>query len=519
MRTLHPDDLAALIASDHTLATVLIERLERGEGERTALVAQLVFNLSVHAGAEESTVYPVVRARVPGGDALADVALAEHQALKEALDVLDREKAGAKADEALARVAAAVRQHVPEEETELLPALRAAVGDDNMLTLGGEFTAAKRKMPTHPHPSAPDQPPGNTLAGAVASLVDKVRDAGSETHRLVGTDASGRLDAQAQAVVDELASLGAKPIEILEPDDARAQPTPADAIKHLLERTHRSAAPEMVASVREYAIPGDAGQIRVRVYDPAPGGARQPVVIYVHGGGWVIADIDTYDASARALALRVPAMVVSIEYRHAPEHRFPAAHDDVLAATQWVMEHVAELGGDPARVAIAGESAGGNMAAATCLSLKRMGLRMPSCQLLVYPVTSTSTDWNSFRENADAQPLHSAMMGWFTKHLLASPAQAHDDRLALLEAPLEDLAGLPPALVITAERDPLLDQAEAFAERLRAAGVDVRAVRYPGVPHEFFGMAAAVDRAAQAQIAAARFLRGAFSSQAAASVR
>lgn len=512
METLAPDDLAALIADDHTLALVLLERLERGEGERAALIAQLIFNLSVHAGAEELAVYPVLRARVEGRAAMADQSLHEHQELKEALAKLDRTRDGAEADEALLRIDAAVRRHAPEEERVMLPALRAAVGRDVMVTLGEEFTAAKRKMPTHPHPMAPDEPPGNTLIDMVANVIDKVRDAGAEHHRLVSTDASGLLDAQAQAVVDELASLGPKPIEILEPADAREQPTPADAIKHLLERRGERATPEDVAAVYERSIATKAGDVRVRIYNPTPRSGPQPVVVYVHGGGWVIADLDTYDASARALARRVPAIVVSVEYRHAPEHRFPAAHDDVLAATRWVMDHVAEIGGDPRRIAIAGESAGGNMAAATCLSLKRMGLRLPRCQLLVYPVTSTSTGWNSFRENVDAQPLHTAMMGWFTRHLLADPSQAHDDRLALLEAPLSDLAGLPEALVITAERDPLLDQAEAFAARLRAAGVEVHAVRYPGVPHEFFGMSAALDRAVQAQVEAARFLRTAFGS-------
>jgi len=275
--------------------------------------------------------------------------------------------------------------------------------------------------------------------------------------------------------------------------------------------------PEPVGAVEDIAIPGPAGDIAARTYRPAgphgsdgSDGAILPVVVYVHGGGWVIADIDVYDASCRGLANRSGAMVVAVEYRHAPEYPFPAAHDDVLAATSWIMANAAQLGGDPARVAIAGESAGGNMAAATCIALAAQGGPAPVFQLLIYPVTSTAMDTVSYAEAADAKPLYSGFMNWFFGQTIASVADLDDPRLNLLGVADMALAGLPPALVITAERDPLRDEGEAFAERLRSAGVAVDALRFEGVCHEFFGAAAVLDQAAKAQEHAATALCSAF---------
>ncbi len=232
--------------------------------------------------------------------------------------------------------------------------------------------------------------------------------------------------------------------------------------------------------------------------------------MYVHGGGWVLADLDVYDATCRSLANRTGALVVSVEYRHAPEHPFPAAHDDVLAATRRVMGHAAEFGGDPTRVAIAGESAGGNMAAATCVAMAAAGEPLPVFQLLIYPVTSTSMDTASYAEAADAKPLYSGLMNWFFGQAIASEADLADPRLNLVSLPREALAGLPPTLVITAERDPLRDEGEAFSDQLRAAGVEVTAMRFEGVCHEFFGAASVLGQAVRAQEEAAKALMSAY---------
>ncbi|MBC7943818.1 MAG: alpha/beta hydrolase fold domain-containing protein, partial [Burkholderiales bacterium] len=177
---------------------------------------------------------------------------------------------------------------------------------------------------------------------------------------------SDKPDPQMQAVLDQLAALGGKPIETLSAEEARKQPTPADAVKALLQKQGKSTAPMPVAKVQDGEIPGPAGPIRARIYTPE-GGGPLPVIVYYHGGGWVIANLDTYDASARALANAAKAIVVSSHYRQAPEHKFPAAHEDAFAAYQWVLNNAVAFNGNPNRVSVVGESAGGNLAAAVAL--------------------------------------------------------------------------------------------------------------------------------------------------------
>jgi acetyl esterase len=317
-----------------------------------------------------------------------------------------------------------------------------------------------------------------------------------------------KADAQLQAVLDELAALGGKPIETLTPAEARRQPTPADAVKRVLAKQGKSTAPEPVAKVENRTIPGPAGNIPVRVYTPS-GAGPMPVVLYIHGGGWVIADLDTYDASPRALANLAKAIVVSVEYRHAPEHRFPAAHEDVFAAYRWLLDNAASLGGDSRRIAVAGESAGGNMAAAVTLMAREQRLPMPVHQVLVYPVADNSRDTPSYNANANAKPLNAAMMGWFFGYTLRSPADGESAWISLVDN--RDLRGLPPATIIAAEIDPLMSEGRTYADRLQAAGVPVDYAAYPGVTHEFFGMGAVVDKAKQAEERAASGLRNAFS--------
>ena len=231
------------------------------------------------------------------------------------------------------------------------------------------------------------------------------------------------------------------------------------------------------------------------------------MVLYIHGGGWVIADIDVYDSSPRALAKAANAIVVSIEYRHAPEAKFPAAHDDANAAYQWVVANAAKWGGDPKRLAIVGESAGGNMAITVAMAARDKGWPAPLIVLAVYPVANTSMDTASKKQFAAAKPLNTPMLTWFFKHTLASPDQAGDPRLNLVAGKLD---GLPPTTIILAQIDPLHDDGVGLADTLTAAGVTVDLKEYPGVTHEFFGMGAVVPGAKQAEDYAAAKLKAAF---------
>ena len=317
-------------------------------------------------------------------------------------------------------------------------------------------------------------------------------------------------DAQMQAVLDQLTKLGGKPIETLSPEEARKQPSPADAVRALLESQGKPTTPEAVAKVVERTFPGPGGAVPIRVYIPA-GQGPFPVVLYIHGGGWVIADLDTYDASPRAIANAAKAIVVSTHYRQAPEHKFPAAHEDTLAAYEWVLANAAKFGGDPKRIALVGESAGGNMAANIAIAARDKKLQAPLHQVLVYPVANNDMNAPSYVENANAKPLNKAMMEWFVKHTFASPDQTADPRIAL--AKRTDLAGVAPATIVLAQIDPLRSDGEALAAALRAAGVPVTVQRYDGVTHEFFGMSAAVDKAKAAQQMVGEQLRKSFEAQ------
>lgn len=313
-------------------------------------------------------------------------------------------------------------------------------------------------------------------------------------------------DADMAAVLEALTALGAQPISKQAPQAVRNQPTPADAVKAVLRQQGRSTAPEPVASTRDIMIPGSGGPIQARVYVPqgAASDTSLPLVAYWHGGGWVIANIDTYDASARALANKTGAIIVSADYRQGPEHKFPAAHEDAWAAYRWIVNNAASLGGDPRRIAVAGESAGGNLAANVAIRARDERFAMPVHQLLVYPVASGSLNTPSYIENQMAMPLSRAAMNWFFEHYLPEDASRRDPRINLIEA---DLRGLPPATIVTAELDPLRWEGRTLAERLRTAGAQVEDRTYDGVTHEFFGMAAVVDDAKAAQQFAADAMR------------
>lgn len=230
-------------------------------------------------------------------------------------------------------------------------------------------------------------------------------------------------------------------------------------------------------------------------------------MVYYHGGGWVIADKNVYDAGARALSKLAGAVVISIDYRRAPEHKFPAAHDDAFAAYQWAVKNAASIKGDPKRVALAGESAGGNLAVATAMAARDAKAQQPVAVVSVYPIAGSDTTTPSYQENATAKPLDRPGMSWFLEHALRGPDDRKDPRIDLVNA---NLAGLPPTTIINAQIDPLRTEGEVLAEKLRGAGVTVEQKTYDAVTHEFFGMGMVVDEAMAAEQMAAAALKKAF---------
>ncbi len=314
---------------------------------------------------------------------------------------------------------------------------------------------------------------------------------------------------QMQAVLDELAALHPKPIESLTAEEARKQPTPTDAVKALLQREKKPAVPDDKVQIDSKSIPGAEGDIEARIYTPAGGEANKPLIVYFRGGGWVIATLDTYEASARGLAAQTGAVVISVNYRQAPEHPFPAAHEDAYAAWTWAVSNAKSLGADGTRAAVAGESAGGNLAASVCLMARDRGGVTPVHQLLVYPVANTTNDDPSTNLYADAKPLNKAMLPWFLKQYAPRPEDAQNKYLNIL-SDAGNTKALPPATVITAEIDPLKSEGEAYAKKLKDAGVDVVYKNYDGVTHEFFGMAAVLDEAKAAEKLASERLKAGF---------
>lgn len=315
-------------------------------------------------------------------------------------------------------------------------------------------------------------------------------------------------DAQMQAVLEALKTLDAKPFHTLGVAEARTQASPADAARTVQRDRKISPFPEAKLATKDIAIPTAGGALPARVYIPE-GDGPFPVVLYFHGGGWVVADINVYDATPRALSLGSKAIVVSVDYHHAPESKFPAQHDDAWAAYTWAVENIHTLNGDADRIAVAGESAGGNLAANVALMAKEKKTKMPVHQLLVYPIAGNDMNTPSYQENADALPLGKADMEWFVSHVFKSKDQTADPRINLVGR--SDLGGLPSATVVTAQIDPLRSEGQAYAEKMKAAGVTVNLINVDGVTHEFFGMAKVVDKAKTAVDAANADLAKAFS--------
>jgi len=264
--------------------------------------------------------------------------------------------------------------------------------------------------------------------------------------------------------------------------------------------------PEPVGSVEDRTIPGPAGAIPVRVYRPATGaGATPGILVWFHGGGWVIGDLDSADGTARKLTNRSEAIVVSVDYRLAPEHRHPAAVEDCWAATQWVAAHGTELGGDPTRLAVGGDSAGGNLAAVVAVRARDADGPALVHQLLVYPATDLTLSHDSIDENGEGYLLSKRAMTWFGDHYLGPEGDAKHPTVSPLFT--DDLRGVAPATVITAGYDPLRDEGEAYADALRAADVPVGLTRYDTMIHGFFSMDDLVPVAAQAVDAAGATLK------------
>ncbi|HET6699128.1 MAG TPA: alpha/beta hydrolase [Nocardioidaceae bacterium] len=286
------------------------------------------------------------------------------------------------------------------------------------------------------------------------------------------------VDPHVAGLLQFLADSGTPPVHASSPEQAR------DAFRALAVGLRQ---PQHVVPVRrtcETTVPGGDGERPARIYRPEVDGPV-PTVVLFHGGGWVIGDLDTHDNMARSICRDAAAVVVSVDYRLAPEAPFPAGLEDALAATRWAAEHLDELGGD-ARLAVAGDSAGGNLAAVVAQQLRDADGPELAAQFLVYPATDAPGEYASRIENGEGYFLELATMEWFIGHYAAVPATRADPRISPLRA--ESLRGLPPAVVVTAEYDPLRDEGEAYAAALRAAGVPTEVRRFEGMIHGFFDM-------------------------------
>ena len=257
--------------------------------------------------------------------------------------------------------------------------------------------------------------------------------------------------------------------------------------------------------VEDIRIPGPAGAIPARVYAPHDSGPPRPIVGYFHGGGWVQGDLETHHGLCARLALHADALVVAIDYRLAPEHKFPAAVEDCYAAYRWLSRRGRDLGGDPERVAVAGDSAGGNLSAVVSQLSASARVPLPTCQVLIYPAVDFSLETESHRELADGHIIPRDRIVWYSAQYLRSEADKSDLRASPLRAP--SLAGQPPTMIVTAGFDPLLDEGHAYAEALRRAGVDVVYREYPGQIHAFVSLTKAIPQGMTCTLEIAEYLR------------
>jgi acetyl esterase/lipase len=293
-----------------------------------------------------------------------------------------------------------------------------------------------------------------------------------------------QLDTNVKSLLDMLAASGQPKLWDLTPPDAR---------KMALQLTSMVEGKEPIGKIENRTLPGPAGPLPFRVYTPvAANDEPSGGIIYFHGGAWVFGDLDTHDGMCRALANESGCRLVSVDYRLAPEHKFPAAVEDAYAATEWIAAHAAELAIDPARLAVAGDSAGGNLAAVVCQKAKGSGLKI-ALQVLFCPVTDIAADNQSRREFAEGYFLEGPLMRWAATHYLPAGVDLNDPRLSPLRA--ADLSGLPTAHIHTAGFDPLRDEGKAYADALERAGVKVHSVCHEHMIHHFYAMAGAIPHA------------------------
>ncbi|HEU5227638.1 MAG TPA: alpha/beta hydrolase [Ktedonobacteraceae bacterium] len=307
------------------------------------------------------------------------------------------------------------------------------------------------------------------------------------------------LQPHVQAYLEETKALNQPPTSAQTPEQVR------QAIKAEIAEYGE---PEAVARVENRTIPGPGGEIPIRIYTPQ-GSGPFPILVYFHGGGWVVCDLDTHDGICRSLANRAGCVVVAVDYRLAPEHKFPAAPEDCFAATKWVAENAAAINGDPTRIAIGGDSAGGNLTAVITQMARDQGGPAIIFQLMNCPCTDFSMTAPSIERNGEGCGLDKADMIWFMNHYLNNESERKDPLASPLLA--ADLSGLPPALIITSEYDLLCDEGEAYGHRLKEAGVPVTISRYEGMIHGFIGSPLDLEERGMNECAAA--LRAAFASK------
>ncbi|WP_160133725.1 alpha/beta hydrolase [Halococcus salsus] len=311
---------------------------------------------------------------------------------------------------------------------------------------------------------------------------------------------SSELDPQVRALLDTL-------------DEQRAPPTygvSVETARDQLEELFSAADPEPVGEVRNFDIQGPAGPLPVRLYAPEAADGPLPVFVTFHGGGWVIGSLDTHDAVCRGIANEADCLVLSVDYRLAPEHPFPAAVEDCYAATEWAAEFAPEIGGDPDRIAVGGDSAGGNLTAAVSLMARDQGGPDLCHQSLIYPAVASPPlhEFDSYAENGEGYFLERDDMAWFYERYIPRATDARNEYAAPLLA--RDLADLPPATLITGGFDPLRDEGYAYADRLRDAGVAVEHEHFEGMIHGFISMTDVIDRSRDAIEVVAEGLRNSF---------
>jgi acetyl esterase len=293
-----------------------------------------------------------------------------------------------------------------------------------------------------------------------------------------------QLDTNVRSLLDLLAASGQPKLWDLTPPDAR---------KMALQLTAMVEGEKAIGKIENRTLPGPAGPLPLRIYTPSTAGDEPSGgIVYFHGGAWVFGDLDTHDAMCRALTQETGCRLVSVDYRLAPEHKFPAAVEDAYAATEWIAAHAAELGIDPAYLAVAGDSAGGNLAAVVCQKAKGSGINI-ALQVLFCPVTDIAADNPSRSEFAEGYFLEGPLMSWAGAHYLPTGVDLNDPRLSPLRA--TDLSGLPPAHIHTAGFDPLRDEGKAYADALARAGVKVHYVCHEHMIHHFYAMAGAIPYA------------------------